>query len=100
MATVSEHLAAGTLPAHVQARHFDEDAEVPTWMAGDSNWSNHPLLLDEPIFVRFNGETRPCTNRIHLSRWLAEGGVIVSPPREASANLTPLGTHLAASQEG
>jgi hypothetical protein len=81
--TLNEHLEQGTLPSHLQARHFDPDAEVPSHMIEDPNWMNHTGLLDQAVYVRFNGGIHPITTRINLDRVLSGGGIIVpAPPPE------------------
>ena len=103
MATLKQHQKANTLPEHLKplVHRIDPDAEVPGHMADDPNWMNNGLPI-EPVYVRLgDGKAHPITNRIHLHRLLTEdAGVIVPAPAGAAARLTPLGTHLSASQEG
>lgn len=83
MATLKELLASN--PNHhlkpLAHRFADENTPVHPHMAESANWMNEgDTLEDPPIFVRFNGDVRPCTNLIHLDQWLRGGGVIVPKP--------------------
>ena len=83
MATLKQHLAKGTLPKHLEhlTHRFDEDAPVHPRMADSANWMNEGDTLEgEPIYVRYNGAVRPCTNLIHLGQWLSDSAVIVPKP--------------------
>ena len=83
MATLKEHVEAGTFPKHLQARHFDQDAPVHPRMADRPNWMNEGDLIEgEPIYVAYNGTVHPVTNLIHVDRMLLEGGRIVAAPKE------------------
>lgn len=84
MATLKELQTAGTFPKHLAPNWFDQDAPVPPAMADDTNWTNNGMLLDAPVFVRYNGAVRPCTNLIYLDQWLHDGGQIVPKPQPAA----------------
>ena len=81
MATLKQHLKAGTFPAHLKPYHFDENAPVHPRLLASSNWMNEGDTFEgPPIYVRYNGGVHPCTNLIHLDQWLSAGGVIVPKP--------------------
>ena len=85
MPTLKEHLKAGTFPKYLSPQYFDEDAPVPERLLNSSNWMNEGDTLEgPPIYVRYNGAIRPCTNLIYLDQWLQAGGFIVPAPQPAA----------------
>lgn len=84
MATLNEHLEAGTLPAHLTPQMFELDAPVPAFMAGNPNWMNLSGSVDEVVHVRMpDGSVQKTTSPIHLGRWLTEQhATVIAEPKE------------------